>query len=302
VKATACVQREAGGREVRLEDLTSFRTGGRPRHYARPRTCEGLRAALRLCSKRGLPVHTMGGGTNLLVDDGELPFAVVHVCAPGLCWIRRTGPCSVRVGAGVRMSRLLSYCARAGLGGMEFMAGIPGTVGGALAGNAGAWGGSIGDPLARLWLVDLRGRLDERPAEGVRFSYRNCSLGEGIIAEAEFMLQPCAPRQVAERMKEYATWKARSHPLSRPSAGCIFKNPPGSEPAGRLLDLCGLKGTRVGGAQVSALHANFICNMAQASSVDVMSLIQVMQSAVRTRFGVELEMEIKHWPSQPVAA
>ncbi len=288
-------------REVLLRQLTSLGVGGRPILYARPQTCTELAAALSHCLERGLAFRIMGAGSNLLVDEGPLPFAVIHICSPGLDWIRRTGPASVSAGAGVRLGRLLAYCRRKGLGGLEFLAGVPGTLGGALAGNAGAWGGSIGERLARLWVLDEAGREVERPASRIRFAYRTSTLGGRVITGAELALEPREPRRIGCRMARFIAEKSKRHPTETPSAGCVFKNPHGAS-AGRLLDLCGMKGKRVGGAEVSRLHANFICNVAEASSSDVLRLIELMRTAVFRNFSVELELEIKRWSSRQKAA
>ena len=281
---------------VALKDLTSIRIGGRPSFYARPAGITQLRAALEHCRRAHMPIHIMGGGTNLLVADGRLPFAVIHISAPGFNLVRRTGPMGVRVGAGVATTRLLAYCRRKEMGGLEFMAGIPGTLGGALAGNAGAWDHSIAERILCLRSMDLEGCVKQRSAEEIPFGYRRFGLPREIIIEAEFHLEPRPSEEIARRMSDHVRQKSLRHPVDARSAGCIFKNPKGA-PAGLLIDKCGLKGAQVGGAVVSARHANFICNVADASAADVVDLIDMVRRAVRDRFGVELEMEVKHWPA-----
>jgi len=286
---------------VRLKQYTTLRVGGRPLLYARPRGYSELTAVLRCCRERHLPVRIMGGGSNLLADDGDLPFAVIHIRSPGFCWIRPVAPATVRVGAGTVLPRLLAYCREAGLSGLEFLAGVPGTVGGALAGNAGAWGAAIGERFARAWALDETGNKVEVAADGMAFRYRSCDLGRRIIAEAELELAPCDPELISQRMACFAARKAQVHPTASASAGCVFKNPP-EAPAGKLLDLCGMKGRRIGGAEVSRLHANFICNVAGATSQDVLELIAEMRDAVRRNYGMELELEVRHWSSTQEAA
>jgi UDP-N-acetylmuramate dehydrogenase len=284
-----------------LACLTTFHIGGRPLLYLRPRDYAELDHAVALCRLRGLPMRILGGGSNLLVENGILPFGVIHICSPGFNWVQPTGANRLRVGAGVRIRRLLEYCKAEGLGGLEFMAGIPGTLGGALVGNAGAWGCTIGERVRRVWCLDCAGNRTEMPANSIAFGYRSSSLDGTIVTEAELELEPRSPQLVARAAARYAAEKSLRHPTSSRSAGCVFKNPPGDS-AGRLLDLCGLKGARIGGAEVSPLHANFICNVANATADDVLELIDLMRRRVRARFGIELELEIKHWASESKVA
>jgi UDP-N-acetylmuramate dehydrogenase len=198
-------------------------------------------------------------------------------------------------------AKLLAYCREQGLGGLEFLAGIPGTVGGAVAGNAGAWGHGISERLLRLTIVTPEGTRRECASSELDFSYRHMELRGGVVAEAEFSLEPRKPGSIGLRMAQHARDRAERHPLGEPSAGCIFRNAPG-HPAGKLLDLCGLKGLRVGGAEVSKLHANFILNRGGATTADVLRLIDIMKEAVRREFGIELEMEVQRWPGRAKAA
>jgi len=288
-------------KNVSLERLTTFRIGGQPRFYVRPRDYEELEAALLVCRSRGVTYRVLGGGSNLLVNDGALPFAVIHVCSPGFDWIEQSDERTLRVGAGVRLARLLAHCERAGLGGLEFLSGVPGTVGGALIGNAGAWGHSIGERVRRLWQVgDVKGKT-EAAAQSAQFAYRTSGLAGTIVTEVQVEVEPRSPELIGRLSQRYAAEKSKRHPTALPSAGCVFRNPPG-ESAGRLLDACGMKGARVGGAQVSQMHANFICNVGAASAQDVMRLIEKMRTATHNGFGIDLELEIKHWaPASRVA-
>ncbi len=285
-----------------LRGLTTFRVGGRPLLYLRPRGHTELKAALSRCRADRLPFRIMGGGSNVLADDGQLPFVVIHICSPGFDWIERNGATTLRVGAGVRLQRLLSYCLRAGLGGLEFLAGIPGTLGGALAGNAGAWDRSVGERLTRAWVLDETCRATRRPAGGIHFEYRSSDLGGQIITEGELKLENRSPERIHNSMAHYAWLKSQRHPTGVPSAGCIFKNPPEAAAAGELIEHCGLKGKRIGGAEISSLHANFICNVAGATSGDVTALIETARETVRREFHVTLELEVKRWQSEPQAA
>lgn len=286
---------------VQLSRFTSFRMGGSPRRYYRPADTEELRAALRECQRDGLQWRILGGGSNLLVDDGDLPCAVIHVVEPAFDDIERTGETALWTGAGTRTARLLAFCRKGGLGGLEFLAGLPGTVGGAVAGNAGAWGRAVSDRLSRLWLMTPDGRSQVRRAEEADFAYRSARLENAVVLGAELNLEKREPELVARRMAENVRRRAQRHPLGQSSAGCVFKNPPGRS-AGRLLDDCGLKGRRIGGAEVSHVHANFIVNRGYATSTDILQLIQQMQEAVLARYGVKLELEIKHWSADTRAA
>ena len=287
--------------QIGLKALTTFEIGGSPLFYDRPEDEEQLRDTVRRCARDSVPFRVLGGGSNLLVDDGKLPFGVIHICSPGFDVIERCAENRLRVGAGARLSQLLGFCRREGLGGLEFLAGIPGTVGGALHGNAGAWGDSIGEQVLRVRCLERSGRPGNLTAEQLDFSYRTSPFFDRVITETELQVVPADPELVAERIAELARKKAGRHPTGQPNAGCVFKNAD-SGSAGRLLDMAGMKGVRVGGASVSTVHANFICNVSNASARDVTRLIGRMQEAVRQQFGVELELEVQHWPREPRAA
>lgn len=280
---------------IELRQLTTFRIGGTPSFYSRPRSYDELAEALGECRRRNLPFRVLGGGSNLLVDEGRLPFAVIHVCSPAFDWVRRADEGSLRVGAGTRVSALLRRCQELGLGGLEFMAGIPGTVGGAVCGNAGAWGACMGDRISRTWSWDC-GQEELLPSgtDELSFGYRHAELPGDVVTEVEFHLTPRSPDLIREQMRSNIRKKRAHQPTGDPNAGCVFRNPE-DESAGKLLDLCGLKGSQVGGAVVSTDHANFICNTDGASAREVLELIETMQQEVRSRFGVELKLELKHW-------
>lgn len=286
---------------INLATFTTFRIGGRPLRYLMPSGYRELASALRTCRRQHIPWRVLGGGSNLLIGDGELPFAVIHLCSPGFQWVRQVEQNVIRAGAGVRVGRLLSRCRQRGLGGLEFLAGIPGTVGGTLAGNAGAWGSSICEHVRQLWLAGPDGRLERVRADRLEFGYRSLDVRDRIITEAEFELQPRAPELIAGTIRELRRRKASRHPVTERSAGCVFKNPP-SASAGELLDRCGLKGKKRGGAAVSRQHANFIVNTGRARASDVLALVAMMQEEVRKKFGVELELELKHWSARKKAA
>jgi UDP-N-acetylenolpyruvoylglucosamine reductase len=284
-----------------LRALTTFRMGGTPVRYWRPRTQEELRAALDECRQQGEPWRPLGGGSNLLVDEGALPFAVIHIRHPGFARFERVGPHTLCAGAGIMTADLLARCRRAGLGGLEFLAGLPGTLGGAVRGNAGAWGRQMADVLVRAEIVRPDADAEWVPATGLGCSYRHTNLHDAVVTAVELCVEPCEPDLVARRMADCVAARAARHPAGKPSAGCIFRNPPGHS-AGKLLDLCGLKGRRAGDAEVSERHANFILNRGNATAADVLALVAAMREAVRDRFKLELEMEVEHWPAAAKAA
>jgi UDP-N-acetylmuramate dehydrogenase len=280
-----------------LQTLTTFRIGGTPRRYFEPRNVRELREAMAACVQSGTPWQVMGGGSNLLVEDGPLPFAVIRIHAPGFGSLEPASPTSVRAGAGVPVARLLRTCSRRGLAGLEFLAGLPGTVGGAVAGNAGAWGQSITERVSAVSLLDPDGSVRSATAADLGAGYRHADLGGGVITSVWFALEPSDPKAIRLRMQQHMEQRLGRHPLREFSAGCIFRNPPGLS-AGLLIDQCGLKGYRIGGAQVSDLHANFILNRGGAAAADVLALIQQVREAVRREHGVELELEVRHWAAR----
>ena len=286
---------------VPLRQFTTFRIGGTPVRYFHPRTDGELLAALEESRRSGLPWRVLGGGSNLLVDEGPLPYGVIHLHTPGFDELERVGETGVLAGAGVPTAHLLAYCRDQQLGGLEFLAALPGTVGGAIAGNAGAWGKEICESVSRICLVSPSGEARIVDRSELRFSYRHTELGGGIITDAEFELAPRNARLITLQMAAYARNRAERHPMGEWSAGCVFKNPVGAS-AGKLLERCGLKGLRVGDAEVSPRHANFIVNRGSAAASDVLRLIEIMKDAVRREFGVELELEVRHWPARPQAA
>ncbi len=230
-----------------------------------------------------------------MVDDSRLNFGVIHICSPGFNWIAQGKRNSVLIGGGVSLRKVLDYCKSNGLGGAEFLAGIPGTIGGAVAGNAGARGMSVESLINYITVIDRKGRRHRLNTNDIDFSYRNAGgLEEMIITEVELELPPRSPELVSRLIKKNIEKKKSAQPTSKPNAGCIFKNP-GQYSAGKLLDTCGFKGWARGGAKVSEEHANFICNHQHAASKDVMFMIEEMKKAVKERFGIELELEVKLW-------
>lgn len=288
------LERTIGGRVLYGEPLalyTSFGIGGPADIMVIPEGVEDVRTALGFCQAEGIPYLLMGGGSNLLVRDGGFRGMVLHLDGVFL----QLGVEGRRVwsGAGVRLSRLVAFCSKLALSGVESLAGIPGTVGGAVKGNAGAFGGCIADHLTEVRLLTRTGEEQTVSRDRIEFAYRRSSLPEGsVVLEAAFDLEPGDPVQIRQRVSENLVQRNRGQPVEWRSAGSVFKNPPG-EYAGRLVEKAGLKGTRIGGACISPKHGNFIINLGGATAADVLALIDLVRSQVREEMHVELELEVQ---------
>jgi UDP-N-acetylmuramate dehydrogenase len=273
-----------------LAEYTSFRIGGPAMFLAVPSDREDLRAALAFARSEGLTVHLLGGGSNTLVRDGGLRGIAIRL--DGFQSLERCGD-TVVAGAGVRISRLLAFCCRQGLSGLEILSGVPGTVGGAVWGNAGAWGGQTADPLSEVEILTAAGDTQVLPRAAIPFRYRASGLPVGsVVVQASFALAPGDPTTIRRRISGYLVRRNASQPVEFRSAGSIFKNPPGDY-AGRLVELAGLKGTRIGNAMISAKHGNYIVNLGGARAADVLALVRLAQERVRATAGIDLDLEIK---------
>lgn len=237
------------------------------------------------------PIFWLGLGSNLLVRDGGIAGTVIALGA-GLGAVEPKGDDGIRAEAGVACPKLAKRCAQLGLAGAEFFAGIPGTLGGALAMNAGAFGGETWKVVDRVQSVDRRGRLHDRRASEYRIGYRSVAGpdNEWFVA-AELKLERDAPDAINQRIKELLKRRGDSQPMGYRSCGSVFRNPPGDF-AARLIEASGLKGTRIGDAAVSEKHANFILNLGEAKASDVESLIRHVAERVRSDHGVSLQREV----------
>jgi UDP-N-acetylmuramate dehydrogenase len=276
-----------------LAPHTWFHLGGPAEYFAEPNTVEELAALVRRCHDDGIPIRVLGGGSNLLVRDDGVSGVVVRLSAAPFNEISLQGRI-VTAGGGARLGHVVSTVVREGMAGLEPLVGIPGTIGGALHGNTGSRGGDIGQWTCRATVMTRSGEVLQREREDLVFSYRQSSLDELVILGCQFQLEEEDPQELTKRMQKLWIVKKASQPLGHQSAGCIFKNPRGIS-AGMLVDQAGLKGTRVGGAEVSDRHANFIVADAEATSADVLKLIELVRSRVAERLGVELETEIEIW-------
>ncbi len=273
--------------------MTWFRLGGPARWLCRPRDAEELARLVRRAREAEVPLKVLGGGANVLISDDGFDGVVVRLDQPAFREVRRDGQC-VRAGAGVDLMRFSKECSEAGLSGLECMAGIPGSVGGAVRMNAGGRFGEIGAVVREVEVLHSDGRLETRPADRLGFGYRHSTLEDVIALSVTFKLSDTDPEATKGRFEEIFAFKTASQPLSAKSAGCIFKNPPGTS-AGALIDRAGLKGTRRGGASVSTRHANFIVADVGARSSDVLFLIDLIRERVAREFDTALEVEVDIW-------
>ena len=281
-------------RDVPLARMTWYRIGGPARFLVRPRSVDELAAAVRACRSENIPIYPLGLGANLLVSDGGVPGAVFRLDAPH--WIETNlDGTTVTANAGADLQKLILHTVRAGLSGLETLAGIPATVGGAARMNAGGKYGDFGNAVSTLTVMDGEGNVYDRTRDDLIWEYRRVNVVAPLILSATLELERDDPDALARRMREVWMFKRNTQPLNTKSAGCIFKNPPGQS-AGALIDRSGLKGRRVGGAEVSDKHANFVVAHPGCTSADVEALILEIRDVVRQRQGVELEPEVKRWP------
>jgi UDP-N-acetylmuramate dehydrogenase len=277
-----------------LAPLTWYRIGGPARWLVRPRSPEELAEASRRCAEHGIPVYVLGLGANLLVSDEGVDGAVFRLDDD--YWKRVSIDKNlVTAGAGADMQKLIVRTIRAGLAGFEALAGIPGTVGGGVRMNAGGKFGDIGAVVRSVTVMDSSGTVFERTRDDLVFEYRHTNIAAPFILGATLELDEDDPEAITKRTKEIWMFKRNSQPLNTKNAGCIFKNPRGLS-AGALIDQAGLKGMRIGGAEVSQKHANFIVAYPGCKADDVMKLIKVIKEKEYDKNEIVLETEVKIWP------
>jgi len=299
--------------EAPLAPFTTFRVGGPAEYLVEARDATGVVMAVRAARDRGLAVTLLGGGSNVLVADEGVAGMVVRAHGGAIALegpsseaVEDSSTCGrVRADAGVTVNSLVRWTVARCLGGLEAWAGTPGTVGGALFGNAHFNGAGFGTLVETARLMAPDGETSDVPATALRFAYDHSRLQETgeIVLSVVLALHPgCSPGQLRETARASLAHRKRTQPLHLPTAGCIFKNPdparqalPESIPpsAGALIDRAGLKGRAIGGARVSTTHANFIVNEGTATAADIMALIRLCRDEVRRQFGVELELEIR---------
>ena len=280
-------------RDEPLAPHTWFRLGGAAQYFAEPNNVDELAALVRRCRDEDIAVRMLGGGSNILVRDSGVAGMIVRLAAPAFSEIVVTRE-TVSAGGGAKLGQIISTSVREGLAGLETLVGIPGTLGGALHGKAGSRGGDVGQWTCHAVVMTRSGEVFQRTREELVFAYRQSSLDELAILEARFQLESDDPEDLTKRMQKQWIVKKAGQPLSHQSAGCIFKNPRGMS-AGMLIEQAGLKGTRVGQAEVSERHANFIVAQPDATSQNVLELIELVRDRVMERLGIELETEIEIW-------
>jgi UDP-N-acetylenolpyruvoylglucosamine reductase len=276
---------------VALARHTTIGTGGPTRAFARPETLEDLEAALRWAAERGLPVVPVGLGSNVLVADEGLDALVLRLAGELAGVEVRDG--LLVAGGGAANAVCLHRARAAGLGGFEFACAIPGTAGGGVRMNAGAYGSDWQSILERALVVSADGAGWLTPEE-LGLSYRHSELRQGqVVARVEYRLAARPADEIKATVAELTTQRKATQPTNKRTFGSVFKNPPGELGAGRLLELCGLKGYRIGGAQISPKHANFIENAGGGTSADAIALMVEARRRARELHGVELEQEVQ---------
>ena len=278
---------------VPLAPLTWYRLGGPARYVVHPQDPDQLQLLSRRCVENNVRVLVLGLGANLLVADEGVNAAVFKLDAP--YWTRFAAENGrLFAGAGADMQVVGRFCVRGGYAGLECMAGIPGTIGGCVRGNAGGKFGDIGNSVLRTTVMSVEGEIFDRHKADLIFSYRKTNIAATFILSAEFELDEDDPQLLIRKFKEIWIFKKNSQPLNTKNAGCIFRNPPGAS-AGKLIDEAGLKGMRVGNAEVSTKHANFIVAHPGCRAGDILALIEVIKEKVAFKHGIHLEQEVVVW-------
>ncbi len=295
------------------EKMTWYGVGGPARVLAHPAGVAQLSALAARCHEQGVPVYVLGSGANLLIGDEGVCGMVIKLDAPSFGQIKVDGT-KLTAGPGVDLFKLVLECAKQGLAGLAHVAGIPASVGGAVRMNAGGAFGDIGSTVHKVHVMTENGQTYCRDRDDLVFGYRTTNIIAPYIFDVEFDMDEADPQEVARRVKEIFLYKKSTQPMAENSAGCAFKNPsvpvPGHEShdedgpppptqrvsAGKLIDDAGLKGYRIGGAEVSQRHANFIFTHTGATAADVIALMDHVQQTVLDHAGVALQREVVVWP------
>jgi len=298
---------------VPLGPLTWYGVGGPAQILAHPSTTQQLSAIMARCHEARVPVYLLGSGANLLVADGGVPGVVIRLDDAGFRQVAQEKE-SLTVGAGYDLARLVLYAAKSGLAGLECLAGIPASVGGAVRMNAGGAYGDIGRSVRRVEVMDATGQVYYRERDDLSFGYRKTNIVAKCIVNVEFELAEDDPDSLMRQVKRIFMFKKSTQPLADRSAGCAFKNPERPEgfdedapkgsgsdvsprlSAGWLIDRAGRKPFRVGGAWVSDRHANFVVAEPGCKAADVLEVMEHVQRAVLERFGIQMEREVVVWP------
>jgi UDP-N-acetylmuramate dehydrogenase len=276
-----------------LNDYSWYRLGGPADWLLCPTTIEQLQTVMKRCTENDMPIHILGNGSNLLVSDEGVRGAVIKPGGESFSKYEFKKDV-LTVGAAADLQKVVQESVRQGMGGLESLAGIPGTVGGAVKMNAGGRFGDIGTSVHTVQVMDKQGSLFEKSKPELIFDYRQVNITANVIVGATLYLTENDPEELLKTVKEVWIYKKNTQPLDTRNAGCIFKNPRGLS-AGVLIDRAGLKGQKAGGAVVSEKHANFIVTEKGCKAADVKALIKKIQHKVKEQFDVELELEIEVW-------
>jgi UDP-N-acetylmuramate dehydrogenase len=280
-------------KEEPLAPYTWFRLGGAAEYFAEPTSHDELSRLVERCRDEQVSVRLLGGGSDILVADDGVRGMVIHLAAPAFCGISVEGTV-IDAGGGAKLSHVVATAAREGLAGLEALVGIPGTIGGALRCNCSGHGASIGEWTREAGVMTRSGHILRRQRQEMRFSYRTSSLDELVILGARFQLEPQDPIELTRRMQKLWIVKRSSEPTREHGCGHIFADPRGVG-AAELIEQAGLKGLRVGAAEVSERNANFIVARPGATAADVQQLIDLVRARVAEQLGVDLQREIKIW-------
>jgi len=280
-------------RDEPLAMHTWFQLGGPGEYFAEPQNVDELIALVRRSAENNLPVRMLGRGSNLLVADKGVSGLVISLSSSEFRKITVDGS-TLTAGGGTRLGRVVTTSAHRGLAGLEGLVAIPGTVGGALHGNAGTLTTDIGQWTSHATVITAMGDTFHRDRDDMSFGYRHSSLDELVVLEASFKLEEDDPEELSKRLQKQWILRKAGQPMGHQCAGCVFKNPRGMR-AGELIEQAGLKGTRIGGAVVSDRHANFIIAEPECTSADVLRLIDLVRVQVADRLGVDLEVELDIW-------
>lgn len=284
-------------KNILLKNFTTFKIGGRAKYFFVAKNKEDLVKAVLVAKRANLPFFVLGGGSNLLVSDKGYKGLVIKVQSVKYKVQSSNSKCKIFCEAGVPLNKLVGILATKGLTGLEWAAGIPGTVGGAVYGNAGAFGKSMADSVKNviaLKLPEVRPRVIK--VKDCKFGYKQSIFKKNkklIILETEIELKKGAKKEIKKRMEEFLGYRKRTQPLNFPSAGSVFKNPPHFF-AGELIEKYGLKGKKIGNVKISEKHANFIVNLGGGKAKDVKKLIKLAKKTVKNNFKVVLEEEIQY--------
>jgi UDP-N-acetylmuramate dehydrogenase len=276
-----------------LAPMTWYRIGGPAKYLIKPRSIAELQLATRRCTENQIPIYVLGLGANLLVSDAGVNGAVFRLDSDYFGRVQIDGG-NVEVGAGADMQKLVLRSVRGGLAGIECLAGIPGTIGGGIRMNAGGKFGDIGAVVSTVTVMDQAGEVFQRTKDDLVFDYRSTNISAKFILDATLELEQDDPDNILRRTKEIWMYKRNTQPLNTKNCGCIFKNPRGLS-AGAIIDQAGLKGTRVGGAEVSDKHANFVIAHPGCRADDVMNLVKLIREKVWEKNQIHLESEVQIW-------